>query len=117
MVSGVAHDFGNLLTPILSYSDELIDDFGGEQKSLKPEEIVENLEGIRDAAQDGTELIKRLRASYITKDHLRSSKSEIEVSKLFHSSLKLALPRWDAELPSPTIEIEIEGDGDLWRDE
>lgn len=110
MVSGVAHDFGNLLTPVLSYSEELINELSTEHPCLSQNEIMSNLEGIRDAAEDGAALIKRLRASYTAHSSSVEQRKHIHVNTLVKSAIKLALPRWPIGLEPPKVVIKVDDD-------
>jgi len=87
MVSGITHDFNNLLIPILSYSELL-----SSEPKIEAEERAEMLSLIHTAAQDGASMIKRLRALY--KPSLNSSAHSLfELSRVMDDALALAQPR------------------------
>lgn len=106
MVSGVAHDFSNVLTPILAFSEELLEDLGG-QSDPDREAQREALNGIHDAATDGAALIERLRSAYHPTFRAQSNAQVISLKLLTHSALKLSLPRWSRTIDELSVQIHI----------
>lgn len=109
MVSGVAHDFSNLLTPILAYSEELIS-IALTDEPIERDEWVESLKGIRDAATDGRALIERLRALYHPQHQDANQPELTHLASLIKSALKLAQPSWPSGLTFPTISLRLDDD-------
>lgn len=88
MVSGIAHDFGNLLVPIMTYSTLL-----KEEADMSEEESAELLEVIHTASSDAADLIERLRRLYKPELH-STSFVQFDLSRLVQDALALASPRW-----------------------
>lgn len=88
MTSGIAHDFNNILTPIISYVSFLLED------SSLSDEQQEMLSVIHFAAEDGVELIRRLKQFYSSSDSYQDSFAKTEIQSLILNALTLACPRW-----------------------
>jgi PAS domain S-box-containing protein len=102
MASGVAHDFNNALTPILGYS-ELILNRGS---SLPPEEAAEYLKSINTAATDAANVVNRLREFY------RSSAEQdvfhpLDLNALVLQTVTLTQPRWKDQARSRGVTINV----------
>ena len=102
MVSGVAHDFSNVLTPVMVYSEELLE--GCDEGEIEQRDM---LRGIHNAAQDGAELIRRLKASYHPHYQAKSVCTPITLLELVQGAVTLALPRWPSSLTTPLIKLEV----------
>lgn len=88
MVSGLSHDFNNLLLPIVSYSALML-----ETNDMPQGEQTEFLQVIQRAALDGAQIIGRMRELY------RSGPTDeqgvpILMDSLVSQTLELARPRW-----------------------
>ena len=89
MVSGIAHDFSNILTPIMAYSDLLQDE------DIESGERGEYLSLIATAASDGAALIRRLRNFY--KPGIAASRyAQYSLYQVVKDALALAHPRWSS---------------------
>ena len=106
MASGVAHDFNNALSPIVGYADLLL----LSPESLDDKEATRSyLEIMRNSAQDGANVVRRLREFYRPPDEaqLRESASVYEVVQQVVSATR---PRWKDQAQADGIKIEIETD-------
>ena len=91
MVSGISHDFNNILVPIISYSSILIDD-----PSIEMEERNELLAIIKTAAEDASRVIERLRAFNRKADGTHESEA-IEIDEVVEDAVAMAEPRWKVQ--------------------
>ena len=102
MASGVAHDFNNALTPILGYSELLINRGG----TLPPGEAVEYLKTINTAATDAASVVNRLREFYrpaAEQDVFHS----LDLNVLVLQTITLTQPRWKDQARSRGVTISI----------
>lgn len=104
MASGIAHDFNNTLTPILGFSDLLLEKPG----------ILENTEQarkflgfLRTSAQDAASVVARLRQFYRPLD-----KDEefpvIDLNGIVTQSISLTEPKWRRQAQADGITIQVE---------
>jgi signal transduction histidine kinase/CheY-like chemotaxis protein len=98
-VSGIAHDFSNILTPIMVYSDILQD------ASMGQEERNKLLVLLSTATSDGAALISRLRSSY-NPDHRSRRNGKHSLYQVIQDAIALAQPRISAAT-APAHHIEI----------
>ncbi len=91
MVSGISHDFNNILVPIISYSSILIDD-----PSIEMEERNELLAIIKTAAEDASRVIERLRAFNRKADGTHELEA-IEIDEVVEDAVAMAEPRWKVQ--------------------
>jgi signal transduction histidine kinase/ActR/RegA family two-component response regulator len=91
LVSGISHDFNNILVPIISYSSILIDD-----PSIEAEERNELLAIIKTAAEDAARVIERLRAFNRKADGTQESEV-IEIDEVVEDAVAMAEPRWKVQ--------------------
>lgn len=102
MVSGLSHDFNNLLLPIVTYSALLLEEKSDEEESRQFLEIIQT------AATDGAQLVARMRELYRggpTEEEMKS----VQVDDLVMKTLELARPRWASRLTGDTgIEVILE---------
>ncbi len=91
MVSGISHDFNNILVPIISYSSILIDD-----PSIEMDERNELLAIIKTAAEDASRVIERLRAFNRKTDGTHESEA-IEIDEVVEDAVAMAEPRWKVQ--------------------
>jgi signal transduction histidine kinase len=104
MASGIAHDFNNTLTPILGFSDLLLEKPG----------ILENTEQarkflgfLRTSAQDAASVVARLRQFYQPFD-----KDEefpvIDLNSIITQSISLTEPKWRRQAQADGVTIQVE---------
>ncbi len=100
MASGFAHDLNNSLTPIIGFSDYLLDT----QSSTLLADIRKCLQGIRAAAADIVQVVEQLRQFY----RLRDTQEPLDLIDLNHLAVELlnvSIPRSFAD-PSRSIQIK-----------
>jgi signal transduction histidine kinase/CheY-like chemotaxis protein len=101
MVSGISHDFNNILVPIISYSSILIDD-----PSIEMEERNELLAIIKTAAEDASRVIERLRAFNRKADGTHESEV-IEIDEVVEDAVAMAEPRWKVQADLVPRQINV----------
>lgn len=102
MVSGISHDFNNMLTPIVSYAALLKDD-----ESIPVEERNQYLDWILTAACDAADLIKKLRSLY--KPLLTSTQFQsFSLVKVVNDALALARPRWESSGRLTGLDVTVQ---------
>lgn len=102
MASGIAHDFNNALTPILGYSDLLLN--GPGLLDDRPT-TVNMLNDIRTAAIDASQTVRRLSEFYAPAR--KTERKTINVKSLIESTLALTRPLWKEEMEAKGINIQI----------
>jgi signal transduction histidine kinase/ActR/RegA family two-component response regulator len=88
MASGVAHDINNALTPIVSYSDILLET----QRDL-PEITRHHLQIIKQSGEDIAQIVARMREFY----RRRSGSEplvEVDINEVVKDVIELTRPRW-----------------------
>jgi signal transduction histidine kinase len=104
MVSGIAHDFGNLLVPIMTYSSIL-----KEEPDIEAEELQQFVDVMYTASTDAADLLERLRHLY--KPELGSiAHTPFELTQVIEDALALAVPRWASGARTPHHAITVERD-------
>jgi signal transduction histidine kinase len=93
MASGFAHDLNNALTPIIGYSDFLLDT----DATLTPESRT-YLQSIRTAAGDIAKRVDRLRQFYRVRDE-EAPRTSIDLARLARQVIDLTQQRW-RDVPS-----------------
>jgi nitrogen-specific signal transduction histidine kinase/ActR/RegA family two-component response regulator len=88
MASGIAHDINNSLTPIIGYSDFLLD-----ARSGLPEESKKCLQCIRTAAADIAQMVEQVRQFYRKRDEAEPVQS-IDLNALARQVIEMTRPRW-----------------------
>jgi len=101
MASGVAHDINNALTPIVAYSEVLLN-----MLPDIPDAARRYLRVIRQSGQDISHIVARMKEFYRRRsdtEHL----AEVKVNRLIEEVIELTRPRW-RDLPQRDgISIEI----------
>jgi signal transduction histidine kinase/CheY-like chemotaxis protein len=104
MVSGISHDFNNVLVPIISYSSILLD-----EPDLDSAERSELLTVVKTAAEDAVRIIKRLREFNRTTEP--SNILEIvNIDEVVEDGVAMSEPRWKIhdDLSHAPIEVSCE---------
>ncbi|MBI4199466.1 MAG: PAS domain S-box protein [Chloroflexi bacterium] len=104
MASGIVHDFSNALTPILGFSEIL----------LNRPEALENREKVREylgkmhtAAQDAASVVRRLSHFYRRREEAEPFQA-VDLNHLVQEVVSLTQPKWAAQAQSKGVSIRIE---------
>jgi signal transduction histidine kinase/ActR/RegA family two-component response regulator len=104
MASGIAHDVNNALSPVVGFSDIIMNgDFGLDARGKK------YLKYIRTAGEDIAHIVARLREFYRTRDE-NESLQPIKINVLVEQVVEMTRPRWRDIPQSNGITIEMETD-------
>lgn len=115
MASGVAHDFNNMLTVIMGWSNLLLRTTAD---AWNKENVREGLEKIEDAARGGSRIVERLRGFY--RQRLGLAKlAPVSPGAVARRAIELMKPRWsDANMDKPIrIETAIDDSALVLADE
>ncbi len=105
MASGVAHDFNNILTPIIGYAEMLLkkkDVFKDEKRATKYVRI------IKRAGMDGAAIIKRMKEFY--RMHEEACPEMISAVKIMMEVVELTRPRWETQAAVRGVFIKMNTD-------
>jgi len=102
MVSGIAHDFNNVLMPILGFSDLLRNN---PQTLDDREETYRLLDIIKDAAEDGRSIVRRLREFY--KPDAKLEVQSVDLNKLVKKIVRLMEPIWKVQAEAEGKQVEL----------
>jgi signal transduction histidine kinase len=104
MASGIAHDFNNTLTPILGFSDLLLEKPG----VLENREQARKFLGfLRTSAQDAASVVARLRQFYRPLDK-NEEFPVIDLNSVITQSISLTEPKWRRQAQADGITIQVE---------
>lgn len=103
MVSGVAHDFNNVLMPILGLPQMLLEQ--PEQLDNR-ERVTAVLRSIVSAATDAREIVRRLREFY--QPNGRVERQAVDVNTLVERAILLTEPVWKVQVQAEERRIRIE---------
>ncbi len=101
MASGIAHDINNALVPIVGYA-ELLERHGDEQ-------VRERARRLREAAEDITRIVERLRVFYRPRA-LEESLEAVDLNEAVQRVAELTRPRWYDEVHREGVTIEFDTD-------
>ncbi len=104
MASGIAHDFNNTLTPILGFSDLLLEKPGILENTEQARKFIGFL---RTSAQDAASVVARLRQFYRPLD-----KDEefpvVDLNSIVTQSISLTEPKWRRQAQADGVTVQIE---------
>jgi len=106
MASGIAHDFNNALSPIMGFSELLLD---VPQHLSDRDKATRYLKIINIAAKDAASIVRRLREFYRTRDedeHL----IPISLNQIARHAISLTQPRWKDQALAAGITVRIATD-------
>ncbi len=102
MVSGIVHDFNNVLMPIVGLSELLVTE---EDEVIGQEEIKEIVASIRSAAADAREIVRRLREFYRPDASLEVA--PVLVREMADTVLDLTEPAWKTQREADGRPVEV----------
>lgn len=102
MASGIAHDFNNALSPILGYT-ELILDMDGLGDTAK---VREQLKTINTAARDAAGIVARLMLFGRSRQQ-NEAFTAVDLKRLVEQAIVLTQPKWKTQAMTRGIEITI----------
>ncbi len=100
MASGVAHDFNNILTPILGYAELALN------SNNLPSDVREDLDKIAAAARDASTIVTRLRYFYRPQTSTDTHQS-VDLPTIVHQAIDLTRPRWRDIPQAQGVQIEV----------
>ena len=95
MASGITHDINNALSPVVGFSDMLLQNSSGMDDHSK-----KLLQLIRLAALDISRIVERMRQLYRDRESDSLSFEPVDVRQLVRETIELTRPRWRAQLES-----------------
>ena len=101
MASGVAHDVNNALTPIVSYSEILL-----ETQPDLPETVRYYLQIIKQSGEDVAQIVSRMREFYRRRSGSEALE-EVDINQIIHDVIELTRPRWRDISQRDGISIEF----------
>jgi signal transduction histidine kinase/ActR/RegA family two-component response regulator len=102
MASGIAHDINNALSPILGYSDMLLN-----QMPNIPEEARKYLQIINQSSDDIARILARMREFYRRRSD-PAQLAEVNVNQSIQQVVEMTRPRWRDIPMREGIEINVE---------
>jgi signal transduction histidine kinase len=103
MASGIAHDFNNTLTPILGFTELLLEnDTLLEDKA----ETRRCLEMLRTSAKDAASVVSRLREFYRPAD-TDEEFPIVDLAKIVQQAVSLTEPKWRAQTQAKGLTVEV----------
>ncbi len=106
MASGMAHDINNALSPVLAFSEMLL-----ERESGFSERTRKHLGHIRTAAEDIAQIVARMAQFYRRRDEPERSQ-RVQPNRLAEEVIELTRPRWQDMLQGKGISVQIRTDFD-----
>ena len=104
MASYIAHEFNNALTPIIGFSEMMLDNF---DITKNPDELRAYLEDINTAAHDASSVVHRLREFYKV-DAATEIRDRVDLNKTINNTISLTRPKWKSEAQSTGRDIEFD---------
>jgi len=104
MASGVAHDFNNALAKIIGFNELLLT---SPEKLNDPPTVKQYLQMIDTAAQDGANVVRRLREFY-RKRRETEVFQPVDLNALIRQAIALAEPKWSSQAQATGAQIRID---------
>jgi PAS domain S-box-containing protein len=103
MASGIAHDFNNSLSPILGFSEMLID----QPELLANRDLVlKRLKSIHRASVEAAQMVRRLYEFVRTADD-QQAMTMVDLGKVVSDALEIARPSWADQARAKGVEYSI----------
>lgn len=97
LTGGIAHEFNNLLTPIMGYSGMII----AERSAQKPDDICESAEEIYNAAVKAKEIIRQIAS--LSRKYVKTALEPLDVKKAVEGVIRII----DTVVPS-NVHLKVE---------
>ena len=103
MASGIAHDFNNTLTPILGFTELLL-----ENETLLDDKVEARrcLEMLRTSAKDAASVVSRLREFYRPAD-TDEEFPIVDLAKIVQQAVSLTEPKWRRQTQAKGLTVEV----------
>lgn len=103
MASGIAHDFNNTLTPILGFTELLL-----ESDSLLDDKVEARrcLEMLRTSTKDAASVVSRLREFYRPAD-TDEEFPIVDLAKIVQQAVLLTEPKWRSQTQARGVTVEV----------
>jgi signal transduction histidine kinase/ActR/RegA family two-component response regulator/PAS domain-containing protein len=101
MASGIAHDINNAISPIMLYTESLL-----ERESELSEPVRSNLRIIQQAVSDVAETVARMREFYRQRD-AHGDLQTVELNKLVSQTRELTRARWETIPQQHGVVVDI----------
>ena len=104
MATGVAHDFNNVLSLIMGYSELLLNDTNSGRAETRTTRYLQTMIA---AAQDAAEMVNRL-AQFHRPPSEADARELVNLSQLIEQAVALTMPRWKGQSEARGIDINID---------
>ena len=103
MASGIAHDFNNTLTPILGFTELLL-----ESDTLLDDKVEARrcLEMLRTSAKDAASVVSRLREFYRPAD-TDEEFPVVDLGKIVQQAISLTEPKWRSQTQARGVTVDV----------
>jgi PAS domain S-box-containing protein len=105
LAAGVAHNINNRLTPVLGWTEMLLERLAADE-AIDPDELVHALRVINQGASDSVETVRRLQ-DYSRPARVRGPEG-VQLRDVLEQLLALTRPQWDNEAARRGIRYEID---------
>jgi CheY-like chemotaxis protein len=105
LAAGVAHNINNRLTPVLGWTEMLLERLAADE-AIEPDELVHALRVINQGASDSVETVRRLQ-DYSRPSRVRGPEG-VQLRDVLEQLLALTRPQWDNEAARRGIRYEID---------
>jgi len=106
MASGIAHDFNNALSPVVGFTEVLLD---RPEYLDNKEKVTRYLKMVNTSAQDAANVVRRLREFYRNRDE-EELLLPINLNELVEQVIMLTQPRWKDQALASGVTIRVETD-------
>jgi two-component system, cell cycle sensor histidine kinase and response regulator CckA len=105
LAAGVAHNINNRLTPVLGWTEMLLERLASDER-IEPDELVHALRVINQGAADSVGTVRRLQ-EYARPSRVRGPEG-VQLRDVVEHLLALTRPQWDNEAARRGIRYEID---------
>jgi PAS domain S-box-containing protein len=105
LAAGVAHNINNRLTPVLGWTEMLLDRLATDER-IEPGELTHALQVVRQGASDSVGTVRRLQ-EYARPTRVRGPEA-VQLREVVEQLLALTRPQWDNEAARRGVRYEID---------